>query len=102
MQEKGVAGNWMLIGYSAPGTGSSFSYGSNVFHYSTTDEAIDGTTNDWMADAKVKLNDCDEADAKTGSWKLTAGETDGNLTITDASVNAKCKALTASWDNLTR
>jgi hypothetical protein len=101
MQEKGVAGNWMLIGYSAPGTGSSFSYASNVFEYSTTDTDLSGATNDWMADPKTDLNDCGTQAAKHGSWKLTAGGS-GSLTITDASVEANCKSLTASWSNLTR
>lgn len=101
MQEKGNAGNWMQIGYSAPGTGNSFSYASNVFEYSTTDASLDDTNYDWMADPKVALNDCAAAEPQTGSWKLTAGGT-SSLTITDGSGSNNCKALTASWESLLR
>lgn len=94
MQEKGVAGDWMQIGYSAPGTGNSYSYASNVFAYTSAANA-----KTWQAAAKVKLNDCP---ATTGVWKLTAGENNSNLTITDGGTTPNCKLLTASWDNLTR
>ena len=73
MQEKGAVGNWLAIGYSAPGNGNSFSYASGVLEYSTSATALSDTDkNDWMADPKVDLNDCKKANAKAGSWKLTA------------------------------
>lgn len=101
-QEKGAVGNWVQIGYSAPGVGSSYSYHSNVFNYEGS--STDGT-GDWQAAAKVKLNDCE-----IGSiWKLTAtnaGTASDNVypsfSIQDGGTAPQCKALTASWDNLFR
>ena len=101
-QEKNQVGDWTEIGYSAPGTGSSHSYESNVFAYT------DGNGDDWMADPKVKLNDCQAAAAGTGKWKLsaTANATDNTATsfqIADASTGGSdCLNLTASWSSLTR
>ena len=103
-QEKNEVGDWLKIGYSAPGTGSSHSYGSGVFHYTDTEDG-----SDWMADPKVKLNDCEAAAQSTGTWKLQAN---GNGTdtapatsfeIVDASTGGSdCLNLTASWSSLTR
>ena len=102
-QEKNNVGNWFEIGYSAPGTGSSYSYASNVFNYSGSSTA--GVA-DWAASPKVDLNDCKKNTAN--AWKLTgtANASDGTATafqIADASAGgAACKNLTASWNNLTR
>ena len=102
-QEKGAVGNWVVIGYSAPGVGSSNSYASNVFAYQGNATT---TVGDWQAKAKVKLNDCA---ANTGVWKLSAtnaGTSENGVytsfSITDGGTTPQCKALTASWDNLFR
>lgn len=100
-QEKGVVGDWNVIGYSGPGTkNTTYSYYSNVFEYSGTANSAD-----WTAKARQKLNDC----AKGGEWKLLAenGTSNGDGTyvsfgIKDNGTGPTCKALTASWDNLTR
>ena len=102
-QEKSDVGDWLEIGYSAPGTGSSYSYASTVFSY---DEGAG--LNSWAAKPLTKLNDC--AAGTTDAWKLQAelptGQTAGTATafkITDASAGgANCLNLTASWSNLTR
>ena len=102
-QEKGAVGNWMQIGYSAPGTGSSFEYTSNVFTYTTSASTIDSDDADWKAyPTDTDLNDC--VSGSSSGWALEAtANTDGkSYAIVDASPSALCKALTASWDNLTR
>ena len=101
-QEKGDVGNWIQIGYSAPGTGNSFSYESTVFKYSTTASTVEATTADWMATPKSDLNDCP---ANAVGWKLTATKSttdDKAFTISKTGTTALCEALTASWANLTR
>jgi len=103
-QEKNEVGDWTEIGYSAPGTGSSHSYESGNFAYTDGGDGV----NNWMADPKVKLNDCQKADAGTGSWKLeaTANAADNTATsfeIKDGSQGGSdCLNLTASWSSLTR
>lgn len=72
-QEKNNVGDWTQIGYSAPGTGNSFSYESTVFKYSTTASTVEATTADWMAAPKSDLNDCP---ANSVGWKLTATKSD--------------------------
>ncbi len=102
-QEKNDVGDWTEIGYSAPGTGSSHSYESNVFAYT------DGGAghNNWQAKPKVDLNDCKKS-VGADAWKLTATANGASGTATafqiaDASSGgSNCKNLTASWDNLTR
>lgn len=96
-QEKGSVGNWVEIGYSAPGekkNGSS--YASQVFQYNSTGS-------NWVAQPKTKLNDC----TTSMKWELTATNTgtpiDGvypNFTITDGGSSDDCLALTASWSSL--
>jgi prepilin-type N-terminal cleavage/methylation domain-containing protein len=102
-QEKGDVGNWIQIGYSAPGTGSSFSYASNVFTYTTTATTVESTDADWKAyPTDAALNDCPSG--SSSGWGLTASEnTDGkSFSITDNGTNSLCKALTASWTSLIR
>jgi len=100
-QEKNDVGDWTEIGYSAPGTGSSHSYASNVFNYS------DGNGDNWQAQPKTDLNDCKKT-VGADAWKLTATANGANGTATsfqiaDASTGgSNCKNLTPSWDNLTR
>jgi len=102
-QEKNNVGNWVEIGYSAPGTGSSYSYESNVFNYSGSNTAGVG---DWVASPKVDLNDCKKNTANAWKFTATPDKTDGTATafaIADASAAGNaCKVLTPSWSNLTR
>jgi prepilin-type N-terminal cleavage/methylation domain-containing protein len=105
-QEKANVGNWVDIGYSAPGTkGNGSSYASNVFTYTGNESCGGATACYWYAQAKQKLNDCQIGEG----WKLDAtavnAGTDGNFTAFTIASNSSdtkpnCKALTASWDNL--
>ena len=106
-QEKGSVGDWVQIGYSAPGakaSGNPSSYSSSVFNYAGN--SCGGSNCTWSATPKVKLNDCP---ANAIGWQLQAANTgsngDGtytNFVLTSTSnTNSDCKALTASWDNLT-
>ena len=99
-QEKQGVADWNVIGYSAPGQGSSLSYASSVFTYTGT-----SGTADWNAAPIAKLNDCVGG---TIGWKLLAATqgaiSDGSIKmgIKDNGSLTNCKNLTASWDNLTR
>ena len=106
-QEKNNVGNWVDIGYSAPGekkNGSS--YESNTLAYAGNETCGGATACYWSAKAKQKLNDC----AIGTGWQLDAtavnAGADGSFTAFTIATNtsntsANCKALTASWDNLT-
>lgn len=93
-QEKADVGDWVQIGYSAPGQKSNASsYASNVFTYTSTGA-------NWKAVPKQKLNDCE---GTSEFWALSATKVDdGKFTIGDGGTATDCKALTASWDNLMR
>lgn len=102
-QEKNEVGDWTVIGYSAPGTGSSHSYASNVFWYHD-----DNGKAGWYASPKTDLNDCKKGSATGKQWGLlaTANGSNGTATsfqITNASAGGTdCLNLTASWSSLTR
>ena len=93
MSEKAALGDWLAIGYEAPGTKTNASnYSDNLFQYT-------GTESTWQAKALQGLNDCKINDA----WKLKSSVTTTNaLKIQDDGTTTDCKALTASWDNLMR
>lgn len=103
-QEKGQVGNWVLIGYSAPGqkhNGSS--YASNVFQFEGNETCGNGTACTWTATPKTKLNDC-TTDKK---WQLKAEEKGTpvdnmypNFAIDDDDSDSECLALTTSWASL--
>ena len=104
-QEKGQVGNWVEIGYSAPGekkNGSS--YASQVFQYAgNTGDCGNGTACTWKATPKTKLNDCET----TEFWTLKAEEKGTpvdavypNFAISDNTSSPDCLALTASWSSL--
>ena len=103
-QEKGDVGNWVVIGYSAPGEkGNGSSYASNVFTYTGIETCGGATACDWQAVPKTKLNDC----TTSMKWKLTATSSGDNgsgaytaFTIADGQSSSECLALTASWSNL--
>ena len=106
-QEKGQVGNWVKIGYSAPGqkhNGSSYS--SQVFQFEGAETCGDATTTSctWVATPKTKLNDC----TTSMHWQLNAtnnGTAVDNVypnfvIANDASTDTECKTLTASWESL--
>jgi len=92
----GKPGNWLQIGYSAPGSkGDASSYASKVFSY--TAPGSDNT--DWVATPIKNLNDCVANTAN--AWKLTPDVVDEKL-VFSASGDPKCKLLTPSFENLAR
>ena len=105
-QEKGQVGNWVAIGYSAPGERkSASSYASNVFSYAGNESCGKGTACTWTATPKTKLNDCEPSASEKWSLKATEYGTAvdnvyPNFKIEDNTSSADCLALTASWSNL--
>ena len=101
LQEKTDVGDWLQIGYEAPGSKTNASsYTSSVFTYTGT-----ANTADWKAAIKsngTALNSCTVDNSHF--WGLTASKksADGTLQITDASSHADCLALTPSWSALIR
>jgi len=105
-QEKADVGDWVQIGYSAPGAKGSnaSSYASNVFTY-TGNDCGSGTACTWTATPKTKLNDCDPASNHKWSLSATASGSNGGsgyaaFAIGDNTSSSECLALTASWSNL--
>ena len=103
-QEKNAVGDWVSIGYSAPGTGSSHSYASNTFWYHD-----DNGKSEWYASPKQKLNDCAAGTSAGKQWGLAATDNSTNsaaatsFQIANASAGgSNCLTLTPSWDALTR
>lgn len=96
--EKNEVGNWVEIGYEAPGTVNSTKTASEtgVIKYAESGDAGSGYI--WTATPKANLNDC----TTDMSWSLKATGTSTGLIIIDNSTSSECKALTASWDNLMR
>ena len=96
-QEKGQVGNWVQVGYSAPGEKkNASSYASSVFQYNSTGA-------NWTAVPKTKLNDC----TTSMKWQLKAenvgtpiDDVYPNFTISDDDSDDECLALTASWSSL--
>ena len=97
IQEKNAVGDWVKIGYSAPGTkgDDNYSYASKVIDYGSAENAATWTATPTTG---VTLNDC----AHGESWKLKADlDNTSNLAIEDDESAGDCTVLTASWDNLT-
>lgn len=99
-QEKNDVGDWLEIGYSAPGTKQgTYSYFSTVFLYNGTSGG-----SDWVAVPRVDLNECTAGTSE--AWKAEAilSGTAGSAGSFKISVtgNANCTPLTASWSSLSR
>ncbi|MBQ3839221.1 MAG: hypothetical protein II819_04635 [Fibrobacter sp.] len=104
--EKGNVGDWVVIGYSGPGTKvTGSSYQSNTFNYSGNGSCGGSTPCEWEAMAKTKLNDCEIGHG----WKMKATATNETASgsgvytafvLDDNTSDSDCKALTAAWDNL--
>ena len=124
--ENNKAGDWVAIGYSAPGDkdGDGNHYKSQNFWYAgsgyqaatTGDNASAEVPAYWSASAKVKLNDCPivnaKIDAGSGQWNIqasiTAASTAGDqnsisYTATIASgYEDSCGGLTPSFKTIAR
>jgi prepilin-type N-terminal cleavage/methylation domain-containing protein len=104
-QEKGTVGNWVDIGYSAPGEkkNTANSYASNVFAFTGAASCGGTTACTWVATPKTKLNDC----TTSMKWQLDAKnegtDNDGvyeKFSLKDNGSDPECLALTASWSSL--
>lgn len=85
--------DWTAIGYSAPGTGNSNSYESNVIAYTGADKS-------WTATAKVDLNDCPK---NTGKWQMSATINGTNVSYANGTASVgTCINLTPAWTGLYR
>ena len=100
--EQNAIGGWTLIGYAAPGNGSTtnFNYTGAVTADGT---ATVSTANAWKAASKVDLNDCEA----TSAWSLTAAPGVGGavtintvLTQAQSSGTGACLALTPSFHQI--
>ena len=100
--EQNAIGGWTLIGYTAPGNGSTtnFNYSGTVTADGT---ATSSTANAWKAASKVDLNDC----KATSAWSLTVAPGVGgavtiNTVLTQAasSGTGACLALTPSFHQI--
>ena len=99
IQENTAVGNWVQIGYTAPGakvSNNPSSFQSNVFKYFGSNN---GSGDAWQATPINKLNDCDP---NSDSWKMQVSASNGSLTVTTTNSSADCVALTASWDKIAR
>lgn len=96
--EKNVVGNWVQIGYEAPGTVNTTKTASEtgVIKYAEGGDADGGYT--WTATPKANLNDC----TTSMKWSLIATGSSTGLTIAENGTSTLCQALTASWENLYR
>ncbi|WP_295097278.1 hypothetical protein [uncultured Fibrobacter sp.] len=85
-------GDWIAIGYTAPGRGSSNSYDSDNFKYTNA------TNNVWTAAAINALNDCPQ----NGTWTLapSSSTTDPRAVNYTMGGNGNCTALTPSFKQL--
>lgn len=91
--ENAALGDWVKIGYEAPGNkNSNTQYQNTNFTYDETGAGY------WKATTRVALNDC----AIGNFWALKATASSTGVKIEDDSSTENCKALTASWNNLTR
>ena len=106
-QEANDVGDWVKIGYTAPGAANpsnKSSFASNTFTYDGNN-CGSGTACTWTATPKTKLNDCLPSESEKWSMSATTSGDNGNgkytaFTIADNDTDADCKTLTASWDNL--
>ena len=106
-QEANDVGDWVKIGYTAPGAANpsnKSSFASNTFTYDGNN-CGSGTACTWTATPKTKLNYCLPSESEKWSMSATTSGDNGNgkytaFTIADNDTDADCKTLTASWDNL--
>ena len=99
--ERNAAGDFTLIGYSAP-TSANFNYGGEISAGATVTAA---TEKAWHADNKVKLNDCAPGGTSAPNWTIkvtpAAPASDASADITyKAEVggsNGSCQSLTPNF-----
>lgn len=100
--ESNAAGGWTLIGYTAPGNGTTtnFTYSGAITASGSTSAA---TTDAWKAVPNVDLNDCSHSGS---SWQVKVTPGDGGsvafeATITEPqSASGACQALTPTFTKI--
>ena len=87
--ETSNVGDWVDIGFTGPGTPD-----DNDKNKSTTNDfKYEGTkAGEFLAENKVKLNDCEK-----GEWKL---KMDKEAKVTADSLKAECRALTPNFEKI--
>ena len=113
ISEAVAVGNWIIIGYSGPGTADADKLGSSAtnFTYSDDGEYTDantaalGTTaiTGWSASNKANLNDCTAGKNWTVSVKSASSGTAGEAAFTAAIASANsagCTPLTPNFDKI--
>lgn len=112
ISEAVAVGNWVIIGYSGPGTADADKLGSSATNFTYSDDgsynantaalgatAIEG----WSATNKANLNDCPAGKNWTVSVKASESGTAGEATFTAAIASANtagCTPLTPNFDKV--
>ena len=112
ISEAVAVGNWVIIGYSGPGTADADKLGSSATNFTYSDDgsynantAALGTTaiEGWSATNKANLNDCPAGKNWTVSVKASESGTAGEATFTAAIASANtagCTPLTPNFDKI--
>lgn len=104
--ESNHVGNWAIIGYTAPGSGTATSGSTTNFDYAqggTYDERNTIATNPsgtevWTATAKANLNDCGAGD--TWGVQVTVSDDSKVSFATGMSDESNCLTLTPTFKNI--
>ena len=104
--EQNQYGGWGLIGYTAPGTGSSVSFKGTTFTYGIGADALawnsettNAVTAAWQAEnTETALNDC----AKNNIWQINTKAATKLVTEYEAKAptDNNCKVLTPSFEKI--
>lgn len=113
ISEAVAVGNWIIIGYSGPGTADADKLGSSATNFTYSDDgeysdantAALGTTaiTGWSASNKANLNDCTVGKNWTVSVKSASSGTAGEAAFTAAIASANsagCTPLTPNFDKI--
>ena len=105
ISEAVAIGNWQIIGYTAPGSGTATSGSTTNFNYAqggtyanNTIAANPSGTEVWTATAKANLNDCGAGD--TWGVQVTVSEDSKVSFATGMSDEANCLTLTPNFKNI--
>lgn len=110
ISEAVAVGNWIIIGYSGPGTANANKLGSSATNFTYSDDGSYSAANTaalsptaitgWSATNKANLNDCTAGKNWTVSVKASESGTAGEATFTAAIASANtagCTPLTPNF-----
>lgn len=113
ISEAVAVGNWIIIGYSGPGTANANKLGSSATNFTYSDDGEYSAANTaelgssaiigWSATNKAQLNDCPAAKNWTVSVKSASSGTAGEAAFTAAIASANsagCTPLTPNFDKI--